>query len=156
MILPIIRGHNLEDHMLGANVYPPTFIYTQTTGDVGVGVEMTPNPQYNQWMSIDQLLMGYLYSTITPENAMRAMGPSNSNQLWAIVKETYGIRNRCRITFFTSELLKTWKETMSIDRYLNTVKLLADNLEINDKTKIKQLQVHRLQIKQWREILKVQ
>lgn len=43
MIVPVIHGHNLEGHILDTKVYPPKFIGTQTTGDVGVSVEMTQN-----------------------------------------------------------------------------------------------------------------
>lgn len=134
MTLPIIRGHNLKDHILGTKLCPPEFISTQTTGEAGASVEVTQNPQYSPWMSTDQLLMGWLYSSMTPEIAMRVMGSSNSNQLWTAVNESYGIQNKSRITFLTGELQKTRKGTMSIDQYLNTVKLLADNLEVAGKT----------------------
>ncbi|KAL2493280.1 Chitin-binding type-1 domain-containing protein [Abeliophyllum distichum] len=58
MILPIIRGHNLEGHILGTKVCPPEFVGTQIIGEAGTNVEMIPNPQYTQWMSTDQLLIG--------------------------------------------------------------------------------------------------
>ncbi|XP_022842004.1 uncharacterized protein LOC111365701 [Olea europaea var. sylvestris] len=89
MILPIIRGHNLEGHILGTKLCPLEFISTQTTGEAGASVKVTQNPQYSQWMFIDQLLIGWLYSSMTPEIAMRVMGSSNSNQLWTTVNESY-------------------------------------------------------------------
>lgn len=58
MILSIILGHNLEGHIPGTKVCPLEFIATQITRDAGVSIEMTKNPQYNQLMSTDQLLMG--------------------------------------------------------------------------------------------------
>ncbi|KAL2534506.1 Uncharacterized protein Adt_07857 [Abeliophyllum distichum] len=48
MILPIIRGHGLEGHILGTKLCPQEFIGTQVTGDAQGSIKMTPNPQYNQ------------------------------------------------------------------------------------------------------------
>ncbi|KAL2465925.1 Uncharacterized protein Adt_41776 [Abeliophyllum distichum] len=62
------------------------------------------------------------------------MGCSNSHKRWTAVKESYGIFNKSRVTFLTGELLRTRKGSMTIDQYLNTVKQLADNLEIAGKT----------------------
>ncbi|CAA3030987.1 Hypothetical predicted protein [Olea europaea subsp. europaea] len=46
MILPIIKGHNLEGYILGTKVYPE-FIGTQIIGDAGMVVEMKKNPKYD-------------------------------------------------------------------------------------------------------------
>lgn len=51
---------------------------------------MVQNLEYIKWNSIDLLLMGWLYSSMTPEIAMRVMGCS-SNALWTAVEESYGI-----------------------------------------------------------------
>ncbi|KAL2471676.1 Uncharacterized protein Adt_39812 [Abeliophyllum distichum] len=58
MILPIIRGHNLEGFILGSKKCPSEFLGTQTTTGEGKNIETIPNPEYSKWMSIDQLLMG--------------------------------------------------------------------------------------------------
>ncbi|KAL2481403.1 Uncharacterized protein Adt_34369 [Abeliophyllum distichum] len=134
MIMPIIKGHNLEGFILGTKKCPPEFIATRAVTNEGESVEMSPNLEYSRWTSTDQLLMGWLYSSMTPEIAMRVMGCSNSNKLWSAVNESYGILNRSRVTFLTGELQRTRKGSMSIDQYLTTVKQLVDNLEIAGKT----------------------
>lgn len=53
--------------------------------------------------------------------------------LWTAVKERNGVQKRSKITFLTGKLQKSRKRTMSIDQYLNKVKLLADNLKIASK-----------------------
>lgn len=95
---------------------------------------MVKNPKFGQWMSTDQLLMGWLYSSITPDIAMRVMGTTNSKELWTAIEESYRVHNRSRIIFFIGEMQKLRKGTMNIEQYLNKVKLLADNLEIAGKT----------------------
>ncbi|CAI9782539.1 unnamed protein product [Fraxinus pennsylvanica] len=49
-------------------------------------------------------------------------------------QQSFGVTNKSRITFLISELQRTKKGSMIVDQYLNTVKQLADNLEIAGKT----------------------
>ncbi|KAL2506579.1 Uncharacterized protein Adt_22200 [Abeliophyllum distichum] len=69
MIMPIIKGHNLEAFILGTKKCPPEFIGSQTITNDGERVEMLPNLEHIKWISTDQLLMGWLYSSMTPEIA---------------------------------------------------------------------------------------
>ncbi|KAL2497760.1 Uncharacterized protein Adt_23310 [Abeliophyllum distichum] len=39
---------------------------------------MCPNPEYSRWISMDQLLMGWMYSSMTSEIVMRVIGTINS------------------------------------------------------------------------------
>lgn len=109
MIMPIIRGHNLEGYLLGIKQCPQEFIATQTTFNGGEAVETTQNLEYNKWISTDQLLMGWLYSSMTPEIAMRVMKCTSSNILWTTVEKSYGILNKSRIVFLTREIQRTRK-----------------------------------------------
>lgn len=106
MILPIIRGHNLEGYILGTKKCPQEFTGTQVSGEAGTRIEIIKNPEYCQWMSTDQLLMGWLYSSITSDIAMRVMGAAKSSGLWTAIEESYGVQNRSKIVFLTGELQK--------------------------------------------------
>ena len=59
MILPVIQGNKLEGHISGDNVCPPQFI--------SKGAEKKLNSEYEEWMTIDQLLLSWLYNSMTPE-----------------------------------------------------------------------------------------
>lgn len=109
MILPIIRGHNLEGYISGTNERPQEFTASQVTEESGTSVGIIRNPEYNQSVSTDQLLMGWLYSSMTLDIAMRVMGATNSKELWTAIKESFGIQNKLRITFLTGELHKSRK-----------------------------------------------
>lgn len=50
MILPLIRGHRLEEFINDTNPCPPVFIET-TTGT-------TPKTKFEEWQATDQLLLG--------------------------------------------------------------------------------------------------
>ncbi|KAL2484820.1 Uncharacterized protein Adt_29576 [Abeliophyllum distichum] len=71
MIMPIIKGHNLEGFILGTKKCPPEFIGAQAVTNEGESVETSPNLEYSKWTSTNQLLMGWLYSSMTPEIAMK-------------------------------------------------------------------------------------
>ncbi|KAL2517992.1 Glutamate receptor [Abeliophyllum distichum] len=130
VIMPIVRGHGLEGYLMGTNECPHQIISTQITIEAGVMVRSSPNPEYSRWMSVDQLLMGWLYSSMSSEIVMRVMGCNSSSELWRAINENYGILNRSRVTFLTSELQRMRKGSMSMDQYLSSIKQLADNLEI--------------------------
>lgn len=65
---------------------------------------MISNPEFQKWNSSDQLLMGWLYTSMTPEIAMKVMGCKTSNNLWIEVEESFGILNRSRVMFLAGEL----------------------------------------------------
>ncbi|KAL2525046.1 Uncharacterized protein Adt_10100 [Abeliophyllum distichum] len=82
MIMSIIRCHNLEGFILGTKVCPPEFTAVQTAESLSnenatTTVEMTQNLEYNRWVTTDQLLMGWLYSSISTKIAMRVMGSTS-------------------------------------------------------------------------------
>ncbi|KAL2498366.1 Uncharacterized protein Adt_23916 [Abeliophyllum distichum] len=78
VIMPIVRGHGLEGYLLGTNECPLQIISTQITTEAGVMVRSSPHPEYSRWMSVDQLLMGWLYSSMSSEIVMRVMGCNSS------------------------------------------------------------------------------
>ncbi|KAL2524524.1 Uncharacterized protein Adt_09578 [Abeliophyllum distichum] len=87
VIMPVVRGHGLEGYLLGSKVCPPQFINSQITPEIGSTMEMIPNPEYSRWISVDQLLMGWMYSSMTPEIVMRVMGCNSLSELWKAINE---------------------------------------------------------------------
>lgn len=61
MILPIIRGDKLDGHVLGSKPCPPEFLPRTTPGST----VKIPNPEFEEWVSNHQLLLGWLYSTMS-------------------------------------------------------------------------------------------
>lgn len=71
--LPIIKGHNLEGFILGTNLCPDETISVQVGAEDGGQTETKANPEYQKWKSMDQLLLGWLYTTMTAEIVMKVM-----------------------------------------------------------------------------------
>ncbi|KAL2475676.1 Uncharacterized protein Adt_24598 [Abeliophyllum distichum] len=116
-VIPLLLGGNQLSHFgVSLNQTPP--------------VKLDRN---NYLLYKNMLLVGWLYSSMTPDIAVRVMESSSSSKLWNAVQESFGVMNRSRVTFLIVELQKTRKGSMRIDQYLNAVKQLANNLEIAGK-----------------------
>lgn len=50
-IMPIVKGHRLEGYLLGSKAIPPKYILDATK-------QVCPNPAYDDWLAIDQILLG--------------------------------------------------------------------------------------------------
>ncbi|KAL2470478.1 Uncharacterized protein Adt_38614 [Abeliophyllum distichum] len=122
VIMLVVRGHGLEGYLLGTKVCPPQVLNSQVMTETGTTVETCLNQEYSRWISVNQLLMGSLYSSMTSEIVIRVMGCSSSSELWKAINENYGILNRSRVTFLTSELQRIRKGSMSMDQYLSSIK----------------------------------
>ncbi|KAL5546518.1 hypothetical protein UlMin_006205 [Ulmus minor] len=87
MLLPILRGYNLEGLILGTMPCPSA---TTTVVSTGGTTTTLPNPEYELWMSKDQLVLGWLYNSIQPKVASRVMGHKTSMSLWEAIKNYFG------------------------------------------------------------------
>lgn len=57
----VIRGHKMEGYILRTKTCPQQFI--------AEGIEMKLNATYEEWVATDQLLLGWIYNTLTSEIA---------------------------------------------------------------------------------------
>lgn len=64
---------------------------------------------------------------------MCVRGSDSSAKLWTAVQQSFGVMNKSKLTFLTSELQRTRKGSLSMDQYLSSIKSWADNLELVGK-----------------------
>ncbi|KAF4392580.1 hypothetical protein G4B88_015223 [Cannabis sativa] len=82
MVSTVIRGHHLDGFINGSRPCPTEFITTPTATEGESGVDLTINPEYEHWIVSDQLLMGWLYSSMTEGIATEVMGCDTAAALW--------------------------------------------------------------------------
>lgn len=103
LTLSILRSYKLEGHLLGTKPCPPRVISQVTEGNGNNGaatgveasssevptsgassttVEAAINPLYEAWITTDQLLLIWLYNSMTSEIATQVMGFENAKDLW--------------------------------------------------------------------------
>lgn len=61
------------------------------------GGERKINPAYEERVTTDQLLLGWLFNTMTVEIASQLLGCSTSQQLWKLAKDLAGAHTRSRV-----------------------------------------------------------
>lgn len=80
------------------------------------------------WTTIDQLLLGWLYNTMTIEVASQVIGCRTSAELWCAVKDLTGANTRSHVTMYKSELQRLRKGALKMEEYLNKLNAISDNL----------------------------
>lgn len=58
---------------MGSKACPPQFISEEA--------EIKLNPAYEEWVATNQLLLGWIYNTLTPEIASQLIGCKSSHEL---------------------------------------------------------------------------
>lgn len=119
-ILPVIRGHKLEGYIMGTKKCPEEFV---TEGAV-----TRVNPAWEEWIATNQLLLGWIYNTLTSEIASQLIGSKTSNELWIAVRSLAGAHTRSRVTLLKGELHRTRKGSLKMTEYLSKMKLIFNNL----------------------------
>lgn len=121
-MLPVIKGNRLDSFINSTNPCPPQ----ETVIDKG----SEPNPKHDEWMVKDQLLLGWLYSSITPEVAAQLINCTTSQQLWTSIEQMTGAATRAKELWYKGEIQRTRKGSMKMKEYLNKMKSIADNLQL--------------------------
>lgn len=88
------------------------------------------NPEHDLWLAAEQLLVGWLYNSMTPETATQVMGHDEAKKLWDSIQEYYGIQSRSQEDYNRLMLQQTRKGTMKMHDYLDTMKRYFDNLQV--------------------------
>lgn len=128
MVLPVIKGNRLEGYITGSKPCPPEFIKPEKDeSDEG---ELVENPDFEDWMVRDQILLGWLYNSMEPDVASEVMGFETSKSLWDAVKDLFGVKTRSNIVYYKREFQKMQKGELKMSDYLKTMKKLADNLTL--------------------------
>lgn len=120
MVFLVIRGNKLDDYVLKTKACPDVFITE--------GADRRINRAFEDWVTMDQLLLGWLYNMMSTKVASQVLGPKTSQELWNAVKELLQTQTRSRITLYKGELQRLKKGNLKMDEYLRKIKELACNL----------------------------
>lgn len=127
IIIPILKSYKLEGHLSGKTPASEMTIIIPPSEDETSGFKI-PNPEYDLWLVVDQLLVGWLYNSMTPEVATQVMGHDEAKPLWDSVQEYFGIQSRSQEDCNRLMLQQTRKGTMKMHEYLE--KRYFDNLQV--------------------------
>uniref|UniRef100_A0A803R2Q2 Retrotransposon Copia-like N-terminal domain-containing protein n=1 Tax=Cannabis sativa TaxID=3483 RepID=A0A803R2Q2_CANSA len=130
MVNTIIRGHRLDGFINGNRPAPPEFIRTGEPNVDAPGSGMDINPEYETWLVHDQLLMGWLYGSMTEAIASEVMGCQSALALWNALEELYGAHSRANMDELRTKIQTTRKGSQSMAEYLKMKRMWADSLAL--------------------------
>ncbi|KAK3012114.1 hypothetical protein RJ639_010587 [Escallonia herrerae] len=126
--LPILNYQNLHGHIDGTSSPPPKTIVSPTAENL-----LIPNPEYEAWFKKDQLLVSWLFSSLTEEIFPYIIGLSTSQEVWTALAHSFGSVSQNRQLQLYIELQELKKNDLSISEYLHKAKSLSDELSAAGK-----------------------
>ncbi|KAK2976922.1 hypothetical protein RJ640_015898 [Escallonia rubra] len=126
--LPILNYQNLHGHIDGASSPPPKTVVSPTAENL-----LIPNPEYEAWFKKDQLLLSWLFSSLTEEIFPYIIGLSTSQEVWSALAHSFGSVSQNRQLQLYIELQELKKNDLSISENLHKAKSLSDELSAAGK-----------------------
>ncbi|KAM6597528.1 hypothetical protein CsatA_008052 [Cannabis sativa] len=131
MVSTIIRGHRLDGFVHGTRVCPTEFISVNVdAGEEGTEAAVQINPDFEHWVVSDQLLMGWLYSSMTEAIATEVMGCTTSASLWRALENLYGAHSKSKMDDTRTAIQTVRKGNTTMVEYLRQKKAWADSLAL--------------------------
>jgi hypothetical protein len=126
--IPILNYQNLHGILNGSNPQPsPT---KASSSDPNME---EPNPEYEIWHKKDQMLLSWLFSSITEEIFPYVIGLTSSREVWMALENSFGsISQNCLLQLHI-ELQELKKNDISISQFLQKTKALSDELRAAGK-----------------------
>ena len=109
----------MDGYVSGALPRPPKFPSSMDT---------TINPNYTTWQKQDNILLGWILSSLTELVLAQVAGLSTSASVWQALDRMFASKSQARIMQLKLELQTTKKGNLSMTNYLQKIKSLADSL----------------------------
>ena len=86
------------------------------------------NPRYEQWVTSDLLLLGWIYNSMVPDVTLQFMGFNTTRDLWKVIQDLFGVQSRVEEDFLHQTFYTTRKDNYTMEDYLRIMKTNTDNL----------------------------
>lgn len=131
MVFTIIRGHRLEGYLNGQKECPPEVLCVDRVDTNGASfTETQRNPEFEVWIVNDQLLMGWLYGSMSETIASEVMGCRSAHTLWTALEELYRAHSKANMDELRTKLQTTRKGAQIMTEYLKMKRMWAESLAL--------------------------
>ncbi|KAI0511938.1 hypothetical protein KFK09_012572 [Dendrobium nobile] len=120
-VLKIFRANSYEDFLDGSNICPPKTIQDATGRSI-------PNPDYTEWMRVDQNLAASLYSVISTAILPYVLSVDHCSEIWSTLERRLQSTTRSRIIQLKHELHYLTMKDKNMSQYLLDIKSKVDAL----------------------------
>lgn len=121
-MLPLIQGNRLQSHIDGTTVIPPVMVVREN--------ELVPNSAFEEWFSIDKLLIGWLRNTITQDVGAKLLHCRTTHELCVGARALSCASTKSHVMVFKVEFHQTRKNTMKMEEYLAKMKNISYQLTL--------------------------
>jgi hypothetical protein len=129
-VLPPIRAAQMEGLLTGVEAMPAQTIVVKS-GDT---TSAQPNPEYARWVSRDQVVLGYLFSSLTREVLMGVTTLTTSTDVWRTLDGMYATRTRARSVNTRIALATTRKGVSTMTEFYSKMKSYTDEMDASGQT----------------------
>lgn len=128
-VLPAIRGAQLLGLLDGTDVAPPPMLTVEATAqDTDKTAKTVPNPAYATWLARDQLVLSYLFGSISPGVMAHVMRLEHSAGVWKALETMFASLSTSKITNLRIAMATTKRLQDPVDVYLAKMQSIADDL----------------------------
>ena len=119
-----VRGARLQGYLTGAVKAPDAKISVTTDGKTVT----KPNPTFEDWEANDQLVLGYILSSLSRDVLIQVATSKMAAEAWRAIEELYSNRTRARAVNTRLALTNTKKGTRKIAEYIAKMRALGDEM----------------------------
>jgi hypothetical protein len=120
----------MEGLLTGAETMPAQTIVIKS-GDT---TSAQPNPEYARWVSCDQAVLRYLFSSLTREVLMGVTTLTSSADVWCTLDGMYATRTRARSINTSIALATTRKGASTMTEFYSKMKSYTDEMTASGQT----------------------
>jgi len=126
-ILATVRVFDLVSFL--NNSSPPTKYVIDSNGGGSI-VNQEVNPEYIIWLRSDQLLLGWLFSTIFEEMLAQVIYCESSAEVWLYLEKLYARQTIAKSFQLKQHLRSVKKENLSMNDYVLKIKTKSHSLAV--------------------------
>jgi Reverse transcriptase (RNA-dependent DNA polymerase)/gag-polypeptide of LTR copia-type/GAG-pre-integrase domain len=120
-VLPVLKGHGLAGFLDGSRSAPSE----TTTNTAGT---LVPNPEFEAWQQQDQLILAWIFSSISPSILSQIVRCQTTAAVWSTLTQIYSSQSMAKKLDLKFQLQTLKKGSLTCDQFINKMQALADRL----------------------------
>jgi hypothetical protein len=125
LVFPPLRSAQVFDLLDGTEAVPEKTLEVE---DAEKKKSTVPNPAYTAWVSRDQMVLGWVLQTLSPEVTAHVVGLETSAAVWTVITNMFSSASRTRINHLRGLLNNTKKNSLTADQFFAKMKGYASEL----------------------------
>ena len=119
-IIPTVRAYNMEAFLFGTTSPP----INDSSNSSATSVNSEVNPEYLQWIRLDQFLLGWILSSIS-ESMLGHVVNCTTSEIWKILDQLFSTKSKARVLHLRFLLQTTERGSMAVEDYILKMRSLA-------------------------------